>query len=63
MKNSTIRETEFLMKKETLYASLFATSNGYLGIRGSLEENATLSVQGGFVREIIDEIPLIKHCQ
>lgn len=57
MKNSTIRETEFLMKKEALYASLFATSNGYLGIRGSLEENATLSVQGGFVRGIIDEIP------
>ena len=57
MKNSTIIENEYIMANESRYGSLFATSNGYMGIRGSFEENATLSVQGGFVRGLIDEIP------
>lgn len=55
--NYTITENEYVMANESLYGSLFATSNGYMGIRGSFEENGTLSVQGGFVRGLIDEIP------
>lgn len=57
MNNSLITEKEFLMKKEALYGALFTTSNGYLGVRGSFEENATLAVQGCFIRGLIDEIP------
>ncbi|MBO5060810.1 MAG: glycoside hydrolase family 65 protein [Clostridia bacterium] len=57
MKNAKITESEYIMSKEALYGALFTTSNGYMGIRGSFEENATLSVQGGFVRGLIDEIP------
>ena len=57
MKNTSITENEYKMSEETLCGTLFTTSNGYLGVRGSLEENATLSVQGAFVRGLIDEIP------
>jgi len=55
--NSRITENEYRMANEGKYGALFTTSNGYMGIRGSFEENATLSVQGGFIRGLIDEIP------
>ena len=57
MKNYQIKETKYTMADEAHYGTLFTTSNGYMGIRGSLEENATTGVQGAFVRGIIDEIP------
>ena len=57
MKNAKLIENEYKMVNEGKYGALFTTSNGYIGIRGSFEENATLSVQGGFVRGLIDEIP------
>lgn len=57
MKNTKITETKYIMSEEAKYGALFTTSNGYMGIRGSFEENATLSVQGAFVRGLIDEIP------
>ena len=57
MKNAKIIEHEFIMAKEAHNSALFTTSNGYMGIRGSFEENATSSVQGAFIRGLIDEIP------
>ena len=56
-KNSGLTQTQYIMSEEARYGSLFTTSNGYMGIRGSLEENATISVQGAYVRGLIDEIP------
>lgn len=41
---------------EPLAAALFTTGNGYMGVRGSLEEFGSLRVQGAFVRGFIDEI-------
>lgn len=57
MKNAKLIENEYRMVNEGKYGALFTTSNGYIGVRGSFEENATLSVQGGFIRGLIDEIP------
>lgn len=50
-------EDSYNMTSERKYGSLFTTSNGYLGVRGSHEENATIGVQGAYVRGLIDEIP------
>lgn len=55
--NSKLIENQYDMSKETQYGAFFTTGNGYMGIRGSLEENSTSSVQGGFIRGLIDEIP------
>ncbi len=55
-----LTENSFDMSAEKKYGTLFTTSNGYMGIRGSLEENGTIGVQGGFVRGLIDEI---QFCQ
>lgn len=54
---AVLTENSFDMVFEKKYGSLFTTSNGYMGIRGSLEENATIGVQGAFIRGMIDEIP------
>ena len=54
---NTLSEDIFDMALEKKYGALFTTSNGYMGVRGSLEENATIGVQGAFVRGLIDEIP------
>ena len=57
MKNYKIIEKQYSMEKEVHNANLFTTSNGYLGVRGSFEENSTIGAQGSFVRGLIDEIP------
>ena len=56
-----LTENSFDMSAEKKYGTLFTTSNGYTGIRGSLEENGTIGVQGGFVRGLIDEIPFCQN--
>lgn len=57
MKNTKITEHSYIPAKECYYGTVFAQSNGYMGIRGSFEENGSLSVQGAYVRGVIDEIP------
>lgn len=58
MKDERYRLTEnsYSMAKERLQATLFATGNGYMGVRGSFEEYSTLAVQGLYVRGILDEM-------
>ncbi len=53
----TLSEQGYLMEAETDMASLMAQSNGYMGVRASLEEYGTVSVQGAFIRGIIDACP------
>lgn len=58
MKNNyKITETAYAMPQEAYYGTIFAQSNGYMGVRASLEENGSMSVQGAFIRGLIDEIP------
>lgn len=52
-----ITEYKYAMAREAYYGTIFAQSNGYMGVRGSFEENGSLGVQGAFVRGVIDEIP------
>lgn len=52
-----LTEHSYNMSQETYYGTIFAQSNGYMGVRASLEENGSLGVQGAFVRGVIDEIP------
>lgn len=49
-------EREYELTNEPLSATLFTTGNGYMGVRGSFEEYASLRIQGAFVRGYIDEI-------
>lgn len=51
-----LTEHSYEMAKERHHATLFATGNGYMGVRGSFEEYSTLGVQGLYVRGILDEI-------
>lgn len=51
-----LTEEKYDMAKERHHATLFATGNGYMGVRGSFEEYSTLGVQGLYVRGILDEI-------
>lgn len=53
----TLSEQQYLMEAETDLATLMSLSNGYMGVRGSLEEYGTANVQGAFLRGIIDECP------
>ncbi len=55
-KNGNVSENEYDAGGEPLAAALFTTGNGYMGVRGSLEEFGSLRVQGAFVRGFIDEI-------
>ena len=52
-----ITETGYDMSKESYYGTIFAQSNGYIGVRASFEENGSMGVQGAYVRGVIDEIP------
>ncbi len=54
-------EREYSLAEEALSATLFTTGNGYMGIRGSAEEYASVRIQGAFVRGFIDEI--IEVCE
>ena len=53
----TIAENGYDMSKESYYGTIFAQSNGYMGVRASFEENGSIGVQGAYVRGVIDEIP------
>ena len=55
-KKGFICESEYDVSDEPLLAALLTTGNGYMGVRGSFEEYASLRVQGAFVRGYIDEI-------
>lgn len=54
----TLTENGYLMEAERDLATLLCLSNGYMGVRGSLEECGILSVQGSYVRGVIETC----HC-
>ena len=56
LKNSNLVENNYDLATEPKHASLFTTGNGYMGVRGSLEEFGSTRIQGAFVRGYIDEI-------
>jgi len=51
-----IAENQYSMENEPNMATLFTTSNGYIGVRGSFEEFGSLRIQGCYIRGLIDEI-------
>ena len=53
---SALCETEYILSDMPKNGSLFTTGNGYMGVRGSLEEFGETKVQGAFVRGIFDRI-------
>ena len=53
---SALHETEYILSDMPKNGSLFTTGNGYMGVRGSLEEFGETKVQGAFVRGIFDQI-------
>ena len=50
------RETGYDLSAEPVAASLLTTGNGYMGVRGSLEEFGSLRIQGCYVRGVADWI-------
>lgn len=55
-KNLNLTETQYCLAEEGKNASILTTGNGYMGVRGSLEEFGSTKVQGAFIRGYIDEI-------
>lgn len=55
-KQLQLTEDEYILSEMPRNASLFTTGNGYMGVRGSLEEFGETKIQGLFVRGLIDEI-------
>lgn len=51
-----LTEDRYQIEKEAPHASLFTTGNGYMGVRGSFEEFASVRIQGAYVRGYIGEI-------
>ena len=51
-----LTENEYDLTEEAKNASLYTTGNGYMGVRGSLEEFGSTKIQGAFIRGYIDEI-------
>ncbi|MBQ8725894.1 MAG: glycoside hydrolase family 65 protein [Clostridia bacterium] len=51
-----LSERDYCLAEEGKNASLLTTGNGYMGVRGSLEEFGSTGVQGAFIRGYIDEI-------
>jgi len=49
-------ENEYDLTTEPVIGTLFTTGNGYIGVRGSLEEFGSLRIQGAYIRGLIDEI-------
>ena len=58
-----LTEYNYNMAQEAYYGTIFAQSNGYMGVRASFEENGSLGVQGAFVRGVIDEIPFNQNAK
>ena len=50
-----IEEKKFHPHKQGMYESLFTLGNGYLGVRGSLEENPSESYRGVYIAGIFDK--------
>lgn len=50
-----IKEKGFHKPKQGMYESLFTLGNGYLGVRGSLEENPHESYRGTYIAGIFDK--------
>lgn len=50
-----IKEEGFRFNKQGMYESLFTLGNGYLGVRGSLEENPHGSYRGLYIAGIFDK--------
>ena len=50
-----IKEKGFRFNKQGMYESLFTLGNGYLGVRGSLEENPHGSYRGVYIAGIFDK--------
>ena len=55
-KQSQLTEDEYILSEMPKAATLFTTGNGYMGVRGSLEEFGETKIQGCFVRGLFDEI-------
>ena len=53
----TLSEDAYLMAADGDMATMMCLSNGYMGVRGSLEEDGTLGVQGTYVRGVIESAP------
>ncbi len=51
-----LTEHTYDLSTEPNVASLFTTGNGYIGVRGSLEEFGSLRIQGCYIRGVIDGI-------
>ncbi len=51
-----LMEQEYSLLHEANVAALLTTGNGYMGVRASLEEYASLGVQGFLVRGVMDEV-------
>ncbi len=49
-------ESEYSLLNEGKTAALFTTGNGYMGVRASLEEYASLGIQGFLIRGVMDEV-------
>lgn len=58
-----LTEHDYNMAQEAYYGTIFAQSNGYMGVRASFEENGSMCVQGAFVRGVIDEIPFNQNAK
>ncbi len=50
-----IKEDRFHPHKQGMYESLFTVGNGYLGVRGSLEENPHGSYRGTYIAGVFDK--------
>lgn len=55
-KNLNLTEENYCLAEEAKNASILTTGNGYMGVRGSLEEFGSTKIQGAFIRGYIDEI-------
>lgn len=53
----TLTENDYVMAGEPDVATLMCLSNGYMGVRASLEEYCSLNVQGMYIRGILDSCP------
>lgn len=53
----TLSENAYFMPSGPDAATLFALSNGYIGVRASLEEYGSVGIQGAYIRGVIDACP------
>ncbi len=51
-----LTEERYALENEATVAALFTVGNGYMGVRGSLEEYGSLCIQGSYIRGLIDEV-------